>query len=445
VIGAGASGLAATRLLVAAGVEVRIYDRRSEVPGLPTPIETHLGVPEPPDAAFAGIDLLVLSPGVDPRPLRSRCATLAAEADIHGELSLGLYAVAQHWPPVPVVLITGTNGKSTVTAMVGALLAQDGRAPFTGGNLGTPLCQLALEVAHEARPRPGALVLECSSYQLETLRSFPTDVAMVLNVSPDHLDRYESLEDYALTKGRIFSGLGEGGLALLHDPDPFCDALQELVPPSSRCLRVDGLAAPRVGTEQLELESSVEIPRDLLRIPGRHNALNALFACATAIHLGVSAEDCAVALASFEGLPHRMAPVEEIDGVAYLNDSKATNVASVLASLGGFERPFVLIAGGQAKGDDPRPLTDLLRAGGRGLVTLGEASERFAALAPADMPCEQVTTMEEAVRRATAMARKGDAVVLSPACASWDMYDSYAHRGREFAEAVARIKASASS
>jgi UDP-N-acetylmuramoylalanine--D-glutamate ligase len=456
VVGCGQSGVAAAELLVANLCEVVLYDRRAEVAGLPARLDgckREFGLEMAPDHAFAGIDLLVLSPGVPPNAWLERRRELAPRAELHGELSFALAMVEHDWAPgddFATVLITGTNGKSTVTALTGAILAADGRNPFVGGNLGTPLSEVVLAVAEGRVAQPGALVLECSSYQLETTRAAPdapvTSVAMILNITPDHLDRYASIAEYAATKTRIFDGLAARSLALLSAKDPFTPTLLERVPAVCRHQLVDGDRPPRIaesgalelaagispGTEQAE-----SYARELLPLAGRHNAVNALFALAAARHVGVSRDVCARALTQFQALPHRMNPVAERHGVRWYNDSKATNVASVLAGLDGFERPFVLICGGRAKqGDDPGALREVLSRQGRGVVAIGESAEAFMQMAEGIVPCARASDMHEAVRIAGEMAQSGDAVLLSPACASWDMFRSFAHRGEVFAAAV---------
>jgi UDP-N-acetylmuramoylalanine--D-glutamate ligase len=447
VVGCGQSGVAAAELLVAAGVEVALYDMRVEVAGLPARLDgcaRDFGRPIAEEATFAGIDLLVLSPGVPPTAWLDAHRRLAAKAELHGELSLALWAIAQAGEPVPrTLLITGTNGKSTVTALTGALLEAGGMDPFVGGNLGTPLCQLVLDVAEGRRARPGALVLECSSYQLETLRlppeAPPTSVAMILNVTPDHIDRYPSMEAYGLTKARAFHGLGSDGLALLSARDAHTPLLVKQVPASARIALVDGDAPPRLEGDVLEPIAGEHFARDRVPLAGRHNQVNALFALAAARHVGVGHEACEKGLRGFEALPHRMKLVGERRGVKFYDDSKATNVASVLAGLDGFERPFVLICGGRAKGDDIGLLREPLAARGRGVVAIGESAEQFVAMAKDIVPTTRAADMHEAVRLAAGMAGPGDAVLLSPACASWDMYRSFVHRGQVFAEAFAAL------
>ena len=452
VVGCGRSGIAAAELLAAAGCELRLYDRREEIPELAGSERLRAcprfwGEELPEERMFSDLDLIVLSPGVPPGPWRERHQRLVPEAELHGELSLAMFAIAHGRAgghELPTVLVTGTNGKSTVTALTGAMLEAGGMRPFVGGNLGVPLCELVLDVAAGRRERPGALVLECSSYQLETLRPSPdapaTSVAVLLNLSPDHLERHGSLQEYARTKARVFAGLDARSLALLSARDAFTPRLREQVPSVAERLEIDGGRPPKLGEDDsLELRPGETYPRSALPLAGRHNLVNALFALAAARHLGVSRQECLQAMKGFAALPHRMNPIAERGGVVYFDDSKATNVASVLAGLDGFERPFVLICGGRAKQGDPiEDLRPVLAARGRGLVALGESAELFLDMAEGTVSCARASDMDEAVRLATQMAEPGDAVLLSPACASWDMYRSFVHRGEAFAEAVAK-------
>ena len=442
VIGAGASGSAAASLLLRLGARVRVYDRRPDAP-LPAGAEAFLGAETIPDAALAGLDLLVLSPGVPPAEFRAAQQRLAPAAVVHGEMSLSLAIAAHAWGRLPTVLITGTNGKSTVTALTGTLLAAAGRRPFVGGNLGVPLATALAAALADDGAAPDSLVLECSSFQLETLGAHPTDVAMILNLTPDHLDRYATMTEYARTKAHALAGLVDDGLALFDGGDPWTPFFRELVP-RGHTVMIDGAAVTDLAAridgpgpgDSLELATGETYPRASLRLAGRHNSKNALFALTAARHLGASREACLAGLAAFEGLPHRMVLVRELGGVAYYDDSKATNVASVLASLDGFDRRVVLIAGGRAKGDELAPLRALLARGGRGLVAIGEATEQFHAVGDGVVPTLRATDMPGAVAAARGLARPGDAVVLSPACASYDWFRNYGERGDVFAACV---------
>lgn len=444
VVGLGRSGRAAVALLKALGVTVRAYDARETVGDPPPGVTLHLGTPQPPDEALHGIDLLVLSPGVPPQEIREQVQRVAPQAAVHGELSLALHRVglAEHpyWPARPTVLVTGTNGKSTVTALIGALLEAGGRRPFIGGNLGVPLCERLTQTLVERSPWPDSLVLECSSYQLETLPAVPTEVAMVINVSPDHLDRYASLSDYAQTKAKVFAGLSATGLALLDADDPWTERLSP-GGPRVRHVGEHGVAWVEGDGEGQELAIGNErYPRASLRIAGGHNARNALFALLAARHLGVGQHACSEGLKRFEGLAHRMVLVRQLEGIDYYNDSKATNVASAMAGLGGLDRPFVLIAGGLHKGDDLEPLRGVLASRGRGLVAIGSSAEQFAEIGEGIVPVARAGDMQDAVAKARALAAAGDVVLLAPACASFDHYRSYAHRGEAFTAAVLELE-----
>ncbi len=446
VIGLGCSGRESAALLCHLGLEVRAYDRNPAATA-PDGVELFLGDPAPTPEAFAGIDLLVLSPGVPPESVRALARLHAPDAAIHGEMSLALDLLGRRWPGLPTVLVTGTNGKSTVTALTGAILSAGGLDPFTGGNLGVPLSAAILALLRGERRPPGSLVLECSSFQLETMNEavlHPTDVAMILNISPDHLDRYTDIHAYAATKARIFAGLGEQGLALLDHEDPFTARLREQA--SGRLTLVGGPdpESPTIlgsgAGEALQLGDGALLPRAALALAGRHNSKNALFALAAARHLGVSLAACEAGLRSFAGLPHRMILVREVDGVRYYDDSKATNVASVVANIDGFDRPYVLIAGGRRKDDDLTLLRPHLAKRARALIAIGESADAFAAIAEGVVPWAKATTMDEAVAMARAYAEAGDAVLLSPACSSFDWYRNYAERGDVFTRAVEALE-----
>ncbi len=442
VVGLGRSGKAAARLLRHLGYAVQGHDQKplDDDPGFPV-----IGGQGPGVEALDQVDLVVLSPGVPPDPVRAAVAQHAPQARVTGELALGLDVVAAAEGSNPkTVLVTGTNGKSTVTALTGALLQAGGMDTFVGGNLGVPLSEMLTHGLAGDRPWPEAMVLECSSYQLETFEGFPSDVAMILNVTPDHLDRYDSVRDYAATKARIFRGRKEGSLALFGGDATAADAAASAgIGPQ---FRVD--PQRQVGDAELCLRSGAIVPRRRLQIAGSHNAENAIFALEAATHLGVSLHQCERGLSTFTGLPHRMQLVAEIDGVAYYDDSKATNAASVVAGLRGLKRRIVLIAGGRPKGDDLSHLLEQIADAGASLVGIGEAGptfvdefERRAKLSPGATATSALSTdMDDAVRKATLFTRPGDAVVLSPGCASFDMYRNYEERGNAFVAAVRKLE-----
>jgi UDP-N-acetylmuramoylalanine--D-glutamate ligase len=446
VVGLGRSGVAAARLCARLGARVRATDSRpaealaDALAALPPEIERELGGHH--RESFLRADLIVLSPGVPPLP--EVAAAREAGVAITGEIEL-----AAAFVHAPILAVTGTNGKSTTTTLAGAMLAATGRPTFVGGNLGTPLCEVVGTPA--ARP-DGWVALEVSSFQLETTRDFAPRVGILLNISPDHLDRYQGLDDYAATKARLFAAQDAADFALLNIDDPRVRALA----PGLRS-RVVSLST-RTSLAELEIGGWVEGTEMLLRLPGggaperyptqtrglvgRHNTENALAAALGARLLGVAPALVRASILDFRPLPHRMTLVGEHGGVAFFDDSKGTNVGAVVAALDGFPRPVVLIAGGRDKGGSYAPLAEALRAVGRAAVLIGEAAERLAAELGGVVPLERATTLHEAVARAAALARPGDAVVLSPACASFDMFRNYEHRGQAFAAAVAELQAS---
>ena len=439
VVGAGVSGLSCVRHLLAQGAAVRVLDTRQNPPGLPElrqllpQAAIHLG--DWPAAAFTGVDEIVVSPGVSlDEP--ALAAAAARGLPLLGDIELFARAATR-----PVLAITGSNGKSTVTTLVGALLAGAGIEAAVGGNLGTPALDLL------AGPMPDAYVLELSSFQLERTASLRPAAACVLNLSPDHIDRHGSFAAYAAAKARVLHG---AAVAVLNRDDAAVAALADGLAAGQRVVWF-GLGAPggaddfglveRDGAPWLARGDRPLLAAAALRLPGRHNLANALAALALVAALGVALEPTLPALAAFTGLPHRTQFVAEHAGVAWYDDSKGTNVGATLAAIAGLAptRPsgrLVLILGGQGKGQDFAPLRAALAAHGRGAVLIGEAADAIAAAIGDAVPCRLAVDMPGAVAAAAALARPGDGVLLSPACASFDMFSGYAARGAAFARAV---------
>jgi UDP-N-acetylmuramoylalanine--D-glutamate ligase len=342
-----------------------------------------------------------------------------------------------------VIGITGTNGKSTVTTLVGEMCKQTGRPTFVGGNLGTPFCDVAGTPAADG----GYVVVELSSYQLERVERLRVQVGALLNVSEDHLDRYPSFDAYAAAKARLFDCQRAGDAAVVPEGDRICEQLASRGPAAvarfggpHSAVRVEDGAIVDEQTGKLLAVSQ-------LRMRGAHNLQNACAAALCARLAGVPSAVITQVLSSFAGLPHRMVHVADVDGVGYYDDSKATNVGATMAALDGLApevQRIVLIAGGKDKGGDYGPLRDRLAACGRAVVLIGEARpiiER--ALAGAPYPLESAESMVDAVQRARRLAQPGDAVLLAPACASFDMFRSYAHRGDVFQAAVRELQGGA--
>jgi UDP-N-acetylmuramoylalanine--D-glutamate ligase len=431
VVGLGATGLSCARYLSAKGCRVSVLDTRPRPPALSTlqgelpDVEVRTGALDARTLSTA--ELLVLSPGV---PLNEPAvqAALRAGVEIVGDVEL-FARVAQ----APVVAITGSNGKSTVTSMVGAMCREAGLKAAVGGNIGVPVLDLL------TAPRPDLYVLELSSFQLETTRSLNATAACVLNVSPDHMDRYRNVDEYAVAKRRIYAG--DGALVLNAD-DPRVAAMAES---SRRCVWF-GLGAPRSQDDYgllhrddgiwlahgaQPLMAAAEVP-----LPGRHNLANALAAMALAREAGAAAAFSARALRAFRGLPHRMALVIERAGVRWYDDSKGTNVGATVAALEGLDVPVVLIAGGDGKGAEFSELAQVVARKVRAVVLIGRDGPRIAEAIAGAVPVRFAADMTDAVSEAALLARPGDIVLLSPACASLDMYRDYAHRGDVFAAAV---------
>lgn len=440
VVGLGDTGLACARHLHAHGVDVALSDSR---PSPPREAEARRALPEA-EMRLGGFDRewfeeaveLVLSPGVSPRE-PAVAAAARRGVPVLGEVELFARVVR-----APVVAVTGTNGKSTVCAWVHAMAEAGGRRPALGGNFGPPALSLV-------QREPALHVVELSSFQLETTRSLRPRIAALLNVSPDHLDRHQGFEDYRAAKARVFRG---AEAAVVGRDDPWLEDLGiRLAREGTRVISFTaerpregeyGIVGDGDGT-WLARGTERRFPVAHLALPGRHNALNALAAMAIADDLGIDTRAIDGTLRAFRGLAHRCEPVATTGGVRWYDDSKGTNVGATVAAVGGFDVPLVLIAGGDGKGADFEPLGRTLRESAgriRKVVLIGRDAPAIRSLVEGHVPVASAATMAEAVVRAREAARPGDAVLLSPACASWDMYGDYRERGRDFrAEVLAGV------
>ena len=443
IVGLGATGLSCARFLHGHGVDIAVTDSRAHPPGLD---ELQQAVPDMAvfvggfDAsAFERAEVLLLSPGVSLRE------PLVAEARARGVEILGDVELFARLVSEPVIAITGSNGKSTVTTLVGMMAEAAGRRVAVGGNIGTPVLDLLpalLDAQHDL------YVLELSSFQLETTSSLNAVAATILNLSEDHMDRYASLADYSAAKARIFHG---SRTLIVNRDDPRVTATLELAGSAQRRVYF-GLQAPAeagfgIGKHRgedwlcLGTKDGHEplIPISELRIRGQHNLANALAALALGQAAGLPMPAMLTALKNFNGLPHRCQWLGEHEGVDWYNDSKATNVGAAIAAINGIEaEKIVLIAGGQGKGQDFGPLAETLRQRARAVVLLGEDAGRIKAVLPDSLQVQQAEDMRDAVTQAAALAQAGDAVLLSPACASFDMFRGFEHRGDVFMQQVER-------
>jgi UDP-N-acetylmuramoylalanine--D-glutamate ligase len=436
VVGLARSGVAACRLLRALGAHVTGTDGRAadalgpEAQAL-VPAGVRLVLGGHPPEAFEGAELIVVSPGV-PATHPALADPRARGVPVLGELELAYRAMTAEF-----VAITGTNGKTTTTALTGALLAGTARPVLVGGNIGRPLSAEAL-----AFPAEGWVVAEVSSFQLETVEAFRPRVAAVLNVTPDHLDRHGSLAAYAAAKARIFGDQGPEDWAVLNADDPGAAALAPAVGARllwfSRQRPVPRGAWVRDGwvTLRLDAEDQPVCPVAEIGLRGAHNLENVLAGTACAGALGVPPPRLRAAIGAFRAVAHRLEWVRDRGGVAFYNDSKGTNVDATVKALAAFAGPIVLIAGGRDKGQRFDALAAAARGRVKAAVVLGEGRATLGAALRAVTRVEEAESMGEAVRRAAALAEPGDVVLLSPACASFDLFRDYEHRGAVFTEEV---------
>jgi UDP-N-acetylmuramoylalanine--D-glutamate ligase len=429
VAGLGKTGQSVIRHLAARGWQVAGTDSRAEPPGFAMLRAVY------PDMDFrigglntkllADADCVVASPGL---PLADPFFMAARERGIEviGDIELFARSNAR-----PVVGITGTNGKSTVTTLVARMAERAGVTVRAGGNLAPPALDLL-----EGGPAK-LYVLELSSYQLETTSSLDLVAATVLNVTPDHMDRYADMQAYAAAKARIFE---RSATAVINLDDPVVATMardkKRRVTFSIEAREADYYLAGEADGQWLCCRGERLMALDEMRIAGRHNAANALAALALGDALGLDRVAMLSALADFTGLPHRSAFVRELHGVRYFDDSKGTNVGATLAAVAGFEGPLLLIAGGDGKGQDFTPLAAALAGKTRRVLLIGRDAARIEAALAGQVPTEHCATLEQAVVAAARAAQAGDTVLLSPACASLDMFRDYAHRGEVFADAV---------
>lgn len=435
IIGLGKTGLSSARFLASRGFPVAVMDSREAPPGLAAlqaqapDIVLRLGGFD--IALIEEAERLVVSPGV----ALSEPAIRAAQA--RGIPVLGDIELFASYAEAPVIGITGSNGKSTVTSLLEMMARQAGKQVLAGGNLGLP----ALELLE--KPVPDLYILELSSFQLETTHTLNAVAACILNISPDHMDRYPNLDAYSQVKARIYRGTG----TMIINADDF--RVASLAQPHRSCLRFTlGMpAADEYGLQEQAGETWLVRGHDWLlpawRLPlaGRHNLANALAALALGETVGLPRAAMLSALQTFRGLPHRCEWLAEVNGVRWYNDSKGTNVGATVAAVEGIpcQGKLILIAGGVGKGADFSPLCEPLIQRARAVVLMGQDASRLEAVLAGSLPLHQANSMSEAVGKASALAQSGDCILLSPACASFDMYAGFEARGQAFRQAVQEI------
>ena len=442
VLGLARSGLAAARLALARGATVYASDA-GDGPAAREAAERVIALGGEAETGrhdlerLGRCDVVVLSPGIPPTAAVLRDPALA-HVPVIAEVELAFGQL-----DAPVIGITGTNGKTTVTALASHLLIWAGRDAPAGGNIGTALSELALR-----EPQPEVAVVEVSSFQLAMTRDFAPAIGVLTNLAPDHLDWYPDVEAYYADKARLFRGATSESRWVLNAEDERARGLIGDAPGTRFHFRVASQPQPgelggflsedRVLTLRLDGETEERlVSADELKILGPHNVANALAAAIAARLAGADAESVRRGLRSFRAPPHRLEPVGEVDGVLWVNDSKATNIASTRVAVRGMTRPTVLLLGGKHKGEPYTELLPELGEGVRAVIAFGEAAPLVEGDLRGRVPLERVDgPFEAVVARAREVARPGDAVLLSPACASFDMFRNYEERGRRFVELV---------
>ena len=435
VVGLARTGVAVARFCAARGARVAAMDDRpaeqlGDAMQQLAQIGCTLAFGGDSRAGFAAQDLIVPSPGV-PSNHPGLEAARAARVPIWSELEL-----AWRFLRGRLIAVTGSNGKTTTTSLIGHVLAAAGKNVIVAGNIGTPL------IAHVGESNDKTItVAEVSSFQLELIEAFRPDISVLLNLTPDHLDRHASFEDYARAKARIFENQTERDLAVINADDPastqhgpskaqiFWFSRAKRVT-SGACLQGQQIIFRRDG------EDIVMLDRADIRLRGEHNLENVLAAASAAFLAGAPPAEIADAVRSFPGVEHRLEFVAEISGVSFFNDSKATNVDATIKALEAFSGGLFVILGGKDKGSDYAPLIPLLRERAKLVLLIGAASEKIGAQLGSSVPFERAGTLERAVALAREHARGGDTVLLAPACASFDQFENYEHRGRAFKELV---------
>jgi UDP-N-acetylmuramoylalanine--D-glutamate ligase len=436
VVGLGKTGVGLCRFLAARQARVTATDSAPAndlAPALAAlqDLDINLEVGQPQPANWQDFDLIIPSPGVPPE------LPWLQKAVVQGIPLVGELEVASHYLRLPVAAISGTNGKTTTTTLVEKLLQASERRPLVGGNIGTPLVDLI-----DQQAQADCLVLEISSFQLDTAPSFKPQAAALLNITADHLDRYPDFQAYADSKALLFRQQDPEDVAILNADDPLVAPLEHQL--KSRVYLYSSHKTLNRGAWKTDqalkvcLDDGLEAEFALADIvlPGEHNLENIMAALLLALAMGATLSACAKVLASFRGLPHRLEWVANLGGVDFYDDSKGTNVGAVVRSLEHFNRPVVLIAGGRDKGGDYSPLFVPLRRKVKQVILMGEARETMAAALAGQAPLQTAADMAQAVNLAYAAAVPGDVVLLSPACSSFDMFRDYVERGRVFQQAV---------
>ena len=424
VVGMERSGHAAVDLLLEQGARVRAVDEKPHPPVHDIPVEPQT------DAPFADAELVVISPGV-PVDIDLLNQARARGIPVIGELELASWFLKGD-----IIGITGSNGKTTTTALTGHILKESGIPCQVGGNIGTPPASMI------ASSRPGQWnVLELSSFQLETVQEFRANIGVCLNVTPDHLDRHHTFENYAAAKGRLFETQKTGDFAVLNIDDPTCFSYAHRSEAVPIWFSLDHSVEFGAWLENDEIRYDDRFVMNVEEIPlrGRHNVQNVMSAMIAARLAGANLEQIVAAIRTFPGVEHRLEFVRNLDGVAYYNDSKATNVDATLKAIDAFPGGLWIILGGKDKGSDYTVLQQPLKQKAHAALLIGAAADKIEAHLDGAVRIERSGTLAQAVDAAHREAKAGDTVLLAPACASFDQFDNYEHRGRVFKQLVSAL------
>jgi UDP-N-acetylmuramoylalanine--D-glutamate ligase len=441
IIGLGKSGISACRWLVKEGADVTIGDIQPEkalnveLLGEAQKLGAKLEIGEHRKETFIRSDMIIVSPGVplDIAPLE---AAREKRIPIIGEMEL-----ASRLFDTPILAVTGTNGKTTSVGLLESMLRRAGAKLFVGGNIGTPVMDYVL-----GERDADYVILEVSSFQLDTMEQFRPELALLLNISPDHLDRYTDYGAYVQSKLKIFRNQGPGHFAVLNDDDAELSAfnpqggMSVLRYGMKRKVHRNAYLEDRAIMARLPGEEKQYFDIEKFQLPGRHNLENLMGTLLAGLALGVRQEVIQESINSFQGLPHRLELVGRKKGIEFYDDSKATNVDSAIRSIESFDRSIILIAGGRHKGADYTPLVRAAKGRVKCAIFLGEAKNLMAASFKDIIPFELVDNMDDAVSRAYLKAKADNVVLLAPACSSFDMYTDYSHRGRVFKQKVKSLK-----
>ncbi len=438
VVGLGKSGIAAAEFLRARGAEVTANDAQpiekiATVAAQLQSVGIEVIAGSHPTPLFESADLIVASPGV-PLALEPFQQARNANIEIISEIEL-----AARFLRGRLIGITGSNGKTTTTTLLGEVLREAGLSVQVGGNIGTPLISLV-----ENSRDDGFTVIELSSFQLEAVQSLHLFAAILLNITPDHLDRYDSMDDYAAAKANIVRNQTPEDLAVLNADDARVSKMQTYAHKvffSTRRELEEGIfLRGNEITSRANNSEKVLLTRDEIGIRGAHNLENVMATLAVGLACGAAPESMRETIRNFKGVEHRLEFVAEINGVKFYNDSKATNVDSTIKALEAFDSGVIVILGGKDKGSSYAPLVPLVQARCEHVILIGAATEIIATALENTKPLHRATTMQEAVQLGAKLARTGDIVLLAPACASFDMFDNYEHRGRVFKSSVLELQ-----